>query len=74
LIKEGETRSTIVLEGPHSSSQSNNLFVGSPASPTSQSNLDTTLIVESIHGKKDSNIFDKYKEIKQRMKWMKFWK
>jgi hypothetical protein len=59
-------QSTIVLEGPHPSTQSNNLFAGSPSSPTCQINLDTTMTTESVHGQKESNIFDKYKEIKQR--------
>jgi hypothetical protein len=43
FLKEGEMQSTIVLEGPHSSAQSDSLFVGSPSSPTSQRNPDTTL-------------------------------
>jgi len=60
-------QSTIVLEGPHSSAQLDSLFAVSTSSPSSQRNLDTTLTVESIHQEKESNIFDKYKEIKQGM-------
>jgi hypothetical protein len=73
-------QSTIVLEGPHSSTQSDSLFTGSPSSPTSQRNPDTTLTAESVHGQKESNIFDKYKEIKQRNEllnnntYTQFWK
>jgi hypothetical protein len=66
LIKEEEMQSTIILEGPHSSTHSESLFTCSPSSPTSQRNQDTTLTTESSHGKKESNIFDKYKQIKQR--------
>jgi hypothetical protein len=80
FLKEGEMQSTIVLEGPHSSTQSKNLFEGYPLSPTSQRNPDTTLTAESIHGEKESNIFEKYKEIKQRNEllntntYTQFWK
>jgi hypothetical protein len=73
-------QSTIVLEGPHSSAQSNSLFEGSPLSPASQRNPYIALMVESIHGEKEPNIFDKYKEIKQRNEllntstYTQFWK
>jgi hypothetical protein len=56
------------------------LFARSPSSPASQINPYTTLTYESIHGEKDSNIFDKYKEIKQKNELLKnntytqFWK
>jgi hypothetical protein len=66
FLKEGEMQSTIVLEGPHSSTHSYSLLTGSPSSPTPQRNPDTTLTTESSHGQKDSNIFDKYKHIKKR--------
>jgi hypothetical protein len=80
FLKEGEMQSTIVLEGPHSSTHSDSLVTGSPSSPTSQRNPDTTLTIESSHGKKESNIFDKYKQIKQRNEllnnntYTQFWK
>jgi hypothetical protein len=53
LLKEGEMQSTIVLEGPNSSTHSNNLVTGSPSSISSQRNPDTTLTGESTHGKKE---------------------
>jgi hypothetical protein len=73
-------QSTIVLEGPHSSDYSDIHFIVSTSSPTSQRHQDTTLTVESTHGKTDSNIFDKYKQIKQRNEllnnnnYAQFWK
>jgi hypothetical protein len=79
-LKEGEIKSTIVLDGPHSYNQSNNYFIGSPSSPTSQINPDINLTAESVHGQKKSNIFDKYKEIKQindllnSITYTQFWK
>jgi hypothetical protein len=35
VLKEGEMQSTIVLEGPTSSTQTESVFVGSPLSPAS---------------------------------------
>ena len=58
--------STIVSEGPHSSTHLDGLFTSSSSSPPSQRNPNTTLTAESVHGKKESNIFDKYKQIKER--------
>jgi hypothetical protein len=80
FLKEGEMQSTIVLEGPHSSTHSDSQFTVSTSSPTSQRNPDTTLTTESTHGKTESNIFDKYKQIKQRNEllnnntYAQFWK
>jgi uncharacterized protein YxjI len=54
------------MEGPHSSAYSYSQFIVYTSSPTSQRKIDTTLTVESTDGQTKSNIFDKYKYIKQR--------
>ena len=64
LLKEREMQSTIVMEGPHSSTFSGIQFIVSTYS--SKKKADTTLSVESSHEPTGSNIFDKYKQIKQR--------
>ena len=64
LLKEGEMKSTIVMEGPHSSTFSNIHFIVS--TPSSKKQTDTTLSAESSHEQTKSNIFDKYKQIKQK--------
>jgi hypothetical protein len=80
LLKEGEMQSTIVMEGPHSSAYSDSQFIVSTSSPTSQRQTNTTLTAESSHEKTESNIFDKYKQIKQRNEllnnntYAQFWK
>jgi hypothetical protein len=80
LFKEGEMQSTIVMEGPHSSSYSDSWFIVSTSSPASQRQTYTTLTVESTHEQTESNIFDKYKQIKQRNEllnnntYAQFWK
>jgi hypothetical protein len=78
LLKEGEMQSTIVMEGPHSSTFSDSQFIVSTYSSKKQT--DTTLSAESSHEKTESNIFDKYKQIKQRNEllnnntYAQFWK
>jgi hypothetical protein len=78
LLKEGEMQSTIVMEGPHSSTFSGSQFIVSTYSSKKQT--DTTLSAESSHEKTGSNIFDKYKQIKQRNEllnnntYAQFWK
>jgi hypothetical protein len=73
-------KSTIVLKVPISSPQSDSLFEGSPSSLALQRNLDTYLTSASIQGEKESNIFDRYKEIKKKNELLKnntynqFWK
>jgi hypothetical protein len=64
LLKEGEMQSTIVMEGPHSSTFSGSQFIVSTSSSKKQT--DTTLSAKSSHEPTGSNIFDKYKQIKQR--------
>jgi hypothetical protein len=59
LLKEGEMQSTIVMEGPHSSSFSDSQFIVSTSSYQKQT--DTTLTTESSHEQTKSNVFDKYK-------------
>jgi hypothetical protein len=63
MLKEGEMKSSI--EGPHYSSFSNSHFIVSTSSPASQRKINTTLTAKSYHEKTESNIFDKYKQIKQ---------
>jgi hypothetical protein len=73
-------KSTIVMEEPHSSAYSYSKFIVSTSSPTYQRQTDTTMIVESTHGQTESNIFDKYKQIKKinellnRSTYAQFWK
>jgi hypothetical protein len=73
-------QSTIVMEGPHSSAYLYSQFIVSTSSPTSQRKTYTTPTTKSTHGKTESNIFDKYKQIKQRNEllnnstYAQFWK
>jgi hypothetical protein len=46
LLKEGEMQSTIVMEGPHSSTYSDSQFIVSTSSPKSQRKTITTLTSE----------------------------
>jgi hypothetical protein len=64
MFREGETQSTIVMEGPHSSTFSGKQHIVSTSSSKKQ--VDTTLSVESSHEPTRSSIFYKYKMIKQR--------
>jgi len=78
LLKEGEIQSTIVMEGPHSSTFSGSQCIVSTFS--SKKKIDTTLSIESSHELIGSNIFEKYKQIKQRNEllnsnmYAQFWK
>jgi hypothetical protein len=64
LLKEGEMQSTIVMEGLHYSSFLDSQFIVSTYS--SKPKKYTTLSVESSHDQIESNIFEKYKQIKSR--------
>jgi len=66
LLKEGEIQSTIVMEGPHSSTFSGSQFIVSTYSSKKQTY--TTLLVDSSHEPTGSIIFYKYKLIKEKEK------
>jgi hypothetical protein len=78
MFREGETQSTIVMEGPHSSTFSSIQHIVSASSSKKQA--DTTFSAESSHEPTGSIIFDKYKMIKQRNEllnsstYAQFWK
>jgi hypothetical protein len=77
-FREGETQSTIVMEGPHSSTFSGSQHIVSTSSSKKQA--DTTLSAESSQEPTRSSIFDKYKMIKQKNEllnnntYAQFWK
>ena len=77
-LREEETQSTIVMEGPHSSIFSGSQHIVSTSSSKKQE--DTTLSVESSQEPIGLSIFDKYKMIKQRNElltsstYAQFWK